>query len=291
MPEVAESVASLLARGADRLREARVPDARREALQLWADLRGATAASVLLPGDTPVEDRLAAEFLARVERRAAGEPRAYVSGTIGFRHLVLACDRRALIPRPETEGLVDLLLARVRTGWVADIGTGTGCLALSLAAEGAFHEVIAIDCSADALALAQRNLAAARQDQPGAAASVRLVLGDLCTPLRSDSLDALIANPPYLSEREHEALDPSVRAWEPAMALVSGQDGLDATTRLLDEARRVLHPGGWLAVEVDCTRAAEAARRAVALGWSAAAIYNDLFDRERYLLARRSELS
>jgi release factor glutamine methyltransferase len=287
MPEVAESVASLLARGADRLREAQVPAPRREALQLWADLRGVTPASIMVPGQTQADDCLGAEFLVRVERRAAGEPRAYVCGMTGFRHLTLACDRRALIPRPETEGLVDLLLARVRAGQVADIGTGTGCLALSLAVEGGFREVVAVDRSAEALALAERN----RQAHGTAAAAVRLVRGDLCAPLRAASLDALVANPPYLSEREYEALDPSVKAWEPALALVSGPDGLDATTRLLDEARRVLRPGGWLALEVDCTRAAETARRAVALGWSAVAIYNDLFDRERYLLARRSELS
>lgn len=291
MPEVAESVAALLARGVDRLREARVPEPRREALQLWADLQGVTPASLLVPGHAPADDGLSAEFWARVERRAAGEPRAYVSGTAGFRHLILACDRRALIPRPETEGLVDLLLARVRTGRVADIGTGTGCLALSLATEGAFREVIGVDRSAEALALAERNRIATLQVPGGSTAPVRLVRGDLCAPLRSASLDALVANPPYLSEREYEGIDPSVRAWEPALALVSGPEGLDATTRLLDDARRVLRPGGWLAVEVDCTRAAEAARRAVALGWSAVAIYNDLFDRERYLLARRSELS
>src|SRR5262245_1729857 len=102
MPEVVESVTTLLARGTDRLRAANVPEARREALQLWADLRGATPASVLVAGATEeADDGLGAEFMARVERRAAGEPRAYVSGTTGFRHLVLACDRRALIPRPE----------------------------------------------------------------------------------------------------------------------------------------------------------------------------------------------
>ena len=84
------------------------------------------------------------------------------------------------------------------------------------------------------------------------------------------------------------ALDPAVKGWEPELALVSGTDGLEATTRLLDDGRRVLRAGGWLALEVDCSRAAEAGRRAAALGWDDVAVFNDLYGRERYLLARRS---
>jgi release factor glutamine methyltransferase len=105
------------------------------------------------------------------------------------------------------------------------------------------------------------------------------------------SMDAVISNPPYLTEREYAELDPSVKAWEPAEALVSGPDGLHATVRLLGETREVLRPGGWLAVEVDCTRAGEAAARAESLGWMDVAIHADLFGRERYLLARRSAQS
>ena len=141
---------------------------------------------------------------------------------------------------------MDLLLAKVRTGRVADLGTGTGCLALSLATEGGFSEVVGIDCSADALALAKENRAAL-------GAPVRLIRGDLCRPLAAGSLDAVISNPPYLSSGEYERLDPAVKRWEPADALASGADGMEATGRILDEARLVLRPGGWLALEVDCT--------------------------------------
>jgi release factor glutamine methyltransferase len=204
-----------------------------------------------------------------------------VAGRIGFRSLLLRSDRRALIPRPETEGLVDLLLARTRTGRAADIGTGSGCLALSLASEGSFTQVSAVDISADALAQAEENRAAL-------GARVDLVCGNLCEPLRPGSLDAVVSNPPYLTEGEYAALDPSVKRWEPATALVSGPDGLHATSRLLHEARNVLRAGGWLALEVDCTRAAEVAAQAGALGWMDVAIHADLFGRERYLLARRS---
>jgi release factor glutamine methyltransferase len=204
-----------------------------------------------------------------------------VTGWIGFRHLTLRSDGRALIPRPETEGLVDLVLGRLRSGRVVDVGTGTGCIALSLAREGAFSQIIGVDRSREALALAAENrgLAGAR---------VELICSDLCSALGSGAFDALISNPPYLTAGEYAGLEPAVRDWEPACALASGVDGLEATARLLDEARRVLRPGGLLALEVDCTRAQATAHRASALEWQQVEIHNDLFGRERYLLARRS---
>ena len=113
--------------------------------------------------------------------------------------------------------------------------------------------------------------------------------GDLCGPIRPASLDALVSNPPYLTGGEHAALDRSVRDWEPAEALVGGADGLEAIVRLLDAGHAVVRPGGWLALEIDCARAALCARRAGASGWTDVAIHADLFGRERYLLARRSD--
>ncbi|HEU5040776.1 MAG TPA: methyltransferase, partial [Gemmatimonadales bacterium] len=170
---------------------------------------------------------------------------------------------------------------RVAAGRVADIGTGTGALALSLAQEGGFEQVIAVDLSAAALALAAENRRAS-------GLPVTLVRGDLCGPLAAGSLDALVSNPPYLSAGEYAVLDASVRGWEPAAALVSGEDGLEATGRLLDDGRRVVRPGGWVAIEVDSARAGACARRAGELGWDAVAIHADLYGRERYLLAQRS---
>jgi release factor glutamine methyltransferase len=271
---------ALLSEATAELAAAGLSEPRREALRLWAELR-ASAAEVILEGDAGADPELAAALRDAVRRRAGGEPLAHVAGRAGFRTLVLRTDRRALIPRPETEGLVDLLLGRMQTGRVADIGTGTGCLALSLAAEGKFELVVAVDSSVAALALARENRDALQLP-------VTLVRGDLCAPLRPDSMDAVISNPPYLTEREYAELDPSVKAWEPAEALVSGPDGLQATVRLLRETREVLRPGGWLALEVDCTRADAAAARAESLGWMDVAIHADLFGRERYLLARRS---
>jgi release factor glutamine methyltransferase len=282
VPDLEQSRRTLLADATASLTAAGMASPRREALRIWAELSGENPAEAVMRPDGSVDPVAAGAFLAAVERRAAGEPLAHATGRMGFRGLRLRSDSRALIPRPETEGLVDLLLGRVRSGRVADIGTGSGCLALSLAVEGGFAEVVGVDLSAHALALARENRALAGVD-------VSLVRGDLCAPLRAGVFDALVSNPPYLTAGEYAALDRSVRDWEPRTALESGADGLHATTRLLDEARSVLRPGGWLGMEVDCTRAAESARRAGGLGWTDVAVHADLFGRERYLLARRSE--
>jgi release factor glutamine methyltransferase len=281
MPETEVTIRELVSEGAARLAASGVSAPRREALAVWAAVGGGPPGAGVLDGDGPAGTG-AEQFHAAVHRRAAGEPLAHVIGRAGFRHLDLVSDRRALIPRPETEGLVDLLLGVVRTGRIADVGTGSGCLALSLATEGGFSEVVATDVSSAALSLAREN-----RDLTGA--RVLLVQGDLCRSLRPGSFDALVSNPPYLTGDEYATLDPSVRAWEPREALVGGTDGLESITRLLDEGRAVLRAGGWVAMEIDCSRAAECAGRAGALGWTDVAVHADLFGRERYLLARRSD--
>jgi release factor glutamine methyltransferase len=281
MPELAIALGSLTRQAAARLARAGISESRRQALRIWAELNRVNPAAALLDLHLDVDPSSAAQYQQAVERHASGEPLNHVTGWAGFRHLWLRSDRRALIPRPETEGLVELLLQRSSRGRVVDIGTGSGCIALSLALEGGFADIVGVDCSADALSLA-------RENRRLVSARVELVRGDLCAGLRSGGFDALISNPPYLTAAEYAGLDPSVRRWEPAIALESGNDGLDATLRLLDEGRAVLRAGGWLALEVDCARAGPAAHHASALGWEDVGIHVDLFGRERYLLARRS---
>lgn len=281
MPELVTGRRSLIQEGTVHLAQAGVAEPRRQAVRIWAELSQAAQGDMLLTPGLDLDSAGAARYQHAIKRRASGEPLPHVTGWIGFRHLSLRSDGRALIPRPETEGLVELLLERARQGRVVDVGTGSGCIALSLALEGGFTEVVGIDRSAEALALAgeNRELVGAR---------VTLVRGDLCAPLRAGAFDALISNPPYLTAAEYADLDPSVRDWEPAIALESGEDGLEATVRLLDQGRVVLRAGGWLALEVDCVRARSAAHLASALGWEDVGIHLDLFGRERYLLARRS---
>jgi release factor glutamine methyltransferase len=280
--ELTGSLTGLLAEARRILGTAGILDPAREALLLWADMSDEPAAGVLLASSRTLDPNLAAAFLGAVERRARGEPLSYVTGWTGFRLLKLRIDRRALIPRPETEGLVELLLERVGGGRVADVGTGSGCIALSLATEGRYERVIAIDRSPAALALAAVN-----RELVGA--PVTLVRGDLTAPLRSRSLDGLVSNPPYLTATEYSDLDTSVAGWEPRDALVSGDDGLDATIRLLHDGSRVLRSGGWIALELDVNRAATVAELARTREWEAVEVRADLFGRERYLLARRSK--
>jgi release factor glutamine methyltransferase len=284
MPERMTSLGSLIGGSTEQLRRAGIPEPRRQALRIWSELRGVSHAGALLHADRPIPPSQALDFRQAIERRSAGEPTAHVTGWAGFRHLVLRSDCRALIPRPETEGLVDLVLQRIHSGTVADVGTGTGCIALSLATEGDFAKVVGVDCSSEALRLARLN-----QELIGAGERVSFIRADICAALRPGSCDALVSNPPYLTESEYLGLDPSVREWEPAVALRSGADGLEATFRLLREGQAVLRPGGWIAMEVDCTRAGIVARLAADQGWQSVSIHMDLFGRERYLLAQRSE--
>lgn len=280
MVDAPATAARLVADGGRRLAAAGVAEPRREALRVWSGLTGLGPGAAFLASEALVATPEAERFMRAIERRAAGEPLAYVTGTTGFRTLTLRTDDRALIPRPETEGLVDLVLGRAPAGRVADVGTGSGCIALSLRAEGGYDGVVALDRSAEALALAAENARCS-------GLAVALVRADLTGPLAAGSLDALVSNPPYLTDREYADLDPAVRAWEPAAALPSGADGLDATFRLLDDGRRVVRAGGWIALEVDCRRAAVVAARAGELGWTNVSVARDLFERERYVLARR----
>jgi release factor glutamine methyltransferase len=221
-------------------------------------------------------------FESAILRRANGEPLAYVTGLAGFRHLTLRSDRRALIPRPETEGLVELVLARVPSGRIVDAGTGSGCIALALADEGRYDLVVGVDRSREAIELAAEN-----RSRTGL--SIGLVQGDWLDSIGDQSMDAVVSNPPYLTEAEYRDLGSSVRDWEPSGALGSGADGLRATRLVIQQARRVVRPGGWLALEADASRAAAVAAIAAGPEWIETTVHMDLFDRARFVLARRSE--
>lgn len=279
MAETIVTASQLLVQAAEQLRAAGIEAPRLTARRLWSELQSDATLLSLLTDDAAVAPGDAARLSGWVERIAAGEPLAYVTGWTGFRLLRIHCDGRALIPRPETEELVELALERVRNGTAADIGTGSGAIALSLREEGAFDRVIGVDCSPDALALAREN-----GEALGLAVEWRL--GDLLGPV-TERLDLLVANPPYLTTDEYAFLDPSVRDYEPRMALPSGADGLEATRRLLDEGRSAVREGGWIALELDCRRAAATAALAAGLGWQEVLVQDDLFGRARYLLARR----
>lgn len=272
------TVADLIDEAAGAMRQAGVIKPRREANRLWAWQHRLNPGETWLTREQGTGPDQARAFREAVARRVRGEPLAYVLGHCGFRRLEIRCDRRALIPRPETEGLVDLALQRVRGGTALDLGTGTGCLALALADEGAFR-VVGVDTSKAALSLARENRVAAGLD-------CDLVQSDLGSALSENRFDLVVANPPYLTLAEYQALDESVKAWEPREALVGGTDGLEQSARILRQSPGLLRPGGWIVMEVDSARSAALAHLAVTSGWDEVRIEQDLFGRDRFLAAR-----
>ena len=219
--------------------------------------------------------------------RARGAPFAYAVGRAAFRYLTLAVDDRVLIPRQETEVLVDLVLQSEEggRGTVVDVGTGSGAIALALATEGYFERVIATDVSRGALEVAERNAVFLRDDLR---APVEFMHGSLLAPLAGLRVRALISNPPYIAFAELEDLPASVRDWEPPVALLSGDERLAATRTIVREAPAVLESGGLLAVEVDTRRASLVAEALASNGsYRDVAVHLDLTGRERFVLARR----
>ena len=217
-----------------------------------------------------------------LRRRGAGEPLQYVTGEVGFRHIILRTARGVLIPRPETEVLVEVVIDALKgteAPRVLEVGCGTGCIALSLAKEiGA--QVTATDISPDAIACATRNVEAL-----GLEGAVSIVEAD-CAEGIEGPFDVLVSNPPYIPTAVMESLDEEVVGYEPHLALDGGKDGLDFFGRLLAEAPRLLAPGGLLACELHETCLEEAARRAGATGLTQVAITNDLTGKPRILTAR-----
>jgi len=219
--------------------------------------------------------------------RARGAPFAYAVGRAAFRHLTLAVDDRVLIPRQETEVLVDLVLEAEQggRGTLVDVGTGSGAIALALATEGDFERVIATDVSRGALHVAERNAALVRDDLR---APVEFLHGSLLAPLAGLRVRALVSNPPYIAFSELEELPASVRDWEPPLALLSGEEGLAATRSIVRDAPSVLEGGGLLALEVDTRRASLVVEALASNGsYQDVGVHLDLTGRERFVLARR----
>jgi len=285
----ATAVSEVLREGARRLEALGVTESGDELVRLWARLTDQTVGEVWLGREGEAAPELRERFLNAVDRWAGGEPAAYATGRAGFRTLALETDRRALIPRPETEGLVEHVLQWGRRrepagdwGAALDVATGTGCIALSLAVEGRFGRLVATDVSADALALACGN--AARVAPP---LTVEFRLGSLLEPVAGEVFDVIVSNPPYVTAGEFEKLDVGVRCHEPRGALVSGEEGLEHIRRLLEGAGAHLAAHGLLALEVDCTRAEAAATLARRAGWQDVRLEPDVFGRLRYLLTTK----
>ncbi|MEO6527956.1 MAG: peptide chain release factor N(5)-glutamine methyltransferase [Gemmatimonadaceae bacterium] len=265
-------------------------DAGREARELLAALHDMPRHWPVVERDTVVSPTDWTCALRAADRRLKGAPIQYAAGRAAFRHLTLDVDDRVLIPRPETEQLVDVVLGVVGAepgGVAVDVGTGSGAIALALASEGPFARVIGTDISRDAIAVAEGN---ARRCAAVLRVPVELRVGSLLRPVHERPLRAVVSNPPYISMAEAGVLPASVRDWEPAVALFSGSDGMAATAQLVREAADALGAGGVLALEVDSRRASIAAECVASHGaYEIVQVLMDLTGRERFVVARRRE--
>ena len=233
------------------LAEATLYIPRRDAELLLAHTAGRSRSWLLAYPDAPLDPTIVAAFHTLVRRRDTGEPLQHLTGVQEFFGLPLAVTRDVLIPRPETEHLVEAVLDWARTQptqrlRIADVGTGSGAIALALATHLAEAEIFALDLSPAALEIARAN--AQRLELTD---RVRFLESDLLAALaaRYQPLDAVVSNPPYVADADAATLQPEVRDHEPELALFAGPDGLAIYRRLIPEAHAALRPGGLLAME------------------------------------------
>lgn len=296
------TIAEALARATDRLRASSTTP-RLDAELLLAHVLAWPRARLLAEGRAPLPSGHAGAFGALIERRAALEPVAYLVGHREFYGLDFAVDRRVLVPRPETELLVELALAAASASRkpkreratapvsspfvsasspfvIGDIGTGSGCIAVALACHLPGAQLIAVDISPGALALARLNA-----ERHGVAGRIAFRQGDLLAPLDAP-VDLLVSNPPYTVLDE---IDPGVRRYEPHLALDGGSDGLDLYRRLLAAAPGALRLGGAVLLEIGAMQGAAVAELArQAFPQAQVAIHRDLAGHDRVVVADTS---
>lgn len=283
------TIARALAHAKAQLAAQESPDS--DALELLSRLLGVGRADVVRRGAEPFDPALEPRLAEWLERRVAGEPVQYITGRAAFRDLDLAVSPAVLIPRPETEELVETVLRVLnarRGAWphprVLDLGTGSGAIALAIASEWPDASVTATDVSPDALNVARANARALNLDS-----RITFLEGHWFEPLDPDEkFQAVVSNPPYVSTTEWDALPRDVKLHEPSRALFSGSSGLDDLREIADLAPDWLVAGGLLALELSENRAEEvAAWFEGAHDWEGVELRDDMSGRPRILLVRR----
>ncbi|NCC24012.1 MAG: peptide chain release factor N(5)-glutamine methyltransferase [Deltaproteobacteria bacterium] len=251
---------------------------------LLAHVVGCKRVDLYTRSETVLDAVQQARFRDLICRRAALEPVAYLTGVKEFRGLDLSVGPDVLIPRPETEELVDLALSLIceRDPFrFLDVGTGSGAIAVAMAVERALATGLAMDLSMSALSFATKNL-----KRHGVLERVFLLCADMVSALKAGPwFDLVVANPPYLSNTEYGSLDPGVAAYEPYLALVSGVGGCEMPIRTGIEARQLVKRGGSLVMEIGCTQG-EVVREALEGLWACVDICPDTSGRGRFVLAR-----
>lgn len=286
------TVAEAIHAGTGRLTAAGIESARLETELMLAQLLDVPRLQVWLQREEALSPALAGKLNSWLDRRVTREPLQHLLGWAPFLDLELHVTRDVLVPRPETEVLAQLAIARLQPlahPRVLDWGTGSGCLALALAKAVPQAEVHALDISPDALRIARANAIG-----HGLADRVRFHLGDGFAalagapggPASSGAFDLIVTNPPYIPSAEIATLQPEVREHDPRLALDGGADGLEAYRRLAREAQAWLVPGGWLLAEFGDGQAEALAKLFAAVGWLVESVEKDLSGRERVLIVR-----
>lgn len=268
------TVRDILQEGAQRLSGT---DARREATLLLRHVLGVSEAWLVAHADDPVDETHVAACRNLLERRMHGEPVAYLTGTRGFHALDLRVTPAVLIPRPETELLVELALQRIPVDTdcaVADLGTGSGAIALAIAKARPLAHVLATDASDAALDVARGNTAHL------GIGNVEFRHGGWYAPLGDARFDLIVSNPPYIAEDDPHLGEGDLR-FEPALALSAGADGLDTIRIIVRDARRHLHESGWLLLEHGFEQGAAVRTLLAAHDYSEIFTEHDLEGRER----------
>lgn len=229
---------------------------------------GVPPAGLLSAMDEPLEDGRLHAFAAMADRAAGGEPLQYIIGHWDFYGRTFQCDRRALIPRPETELLVEAALKAMpanETLSVLDAGCGTGCIGITIKLERPDAAVALCDISGNALALARENAGSLHAD-------ISMLEADMRLPFPGGPYDMIVSNPPYVSAREMNLLPREIRNYEPPLALLGGEDGMDFIRELVKRAEDSLKPGGRMLMEVGCGQADRAMELLRASGMDAEAM-------------------
>lgn len=240
---------------------------------------GATRTDIIADPHRSLSEQQTADLERLLARREKREPISHILGVKGFWKIMLRVTPNVLTPRPETETILDVVLAAFgpsETFRMLDLGTGSGAILLAILAERPNAVGLGIDLSAEALEVARENVA-----ELGFGARATLARGDWTAALEDESFDLVVSNPPYIASAEIETLEPEVREHEPRLALDGGQDGLDAYRRLAEEIPRVLRPGGQFAVEIGSSQGEAVAALFRDAGAREVRIVRDLSDRDR----------
>jgi release factor glutamine methyltransferase len=281
-----QTVVDILRKTTDWFTSKGIDQPRLQAELLLSAHMGCKRLDLYLQHDRPLTDQSLEGLRAWVRRRAMGEPLQYIVGETEFCNLKLKTDARALIPRPETEQLVEMLMAhyeKIPPQRILDLGTGTGAIALALADHFKEATVMGIDCCPKALSLAKENAAKTHLNE-----RVCFQMGNWLEGLKDESFDLIVSNPPYLTHNEWQSAQVEVRAFEPLSALVAENEGLADLNRILEDSLSKLTQGGLLALETGITHHSALHKISMDLGYINPSSLKDYQNRDRFFWASKA---